>query len=299
MSTYIPYTVRTRVVYSGRGLSASSFENAVFVAHHNLFTERQKAYSSTDTMLEDGFAAGSPAVVWATGVFAGKQAPTNVYIGRAVPDTYSVRVLDTVDVDSVVSVNMKLDGVASTFSYTVTGDELDLEEVANALGALIEADAGITSATADALGVITIVPASLTTPLSFGVNTFTTIYTTTAETPSDIMVAVRAEGDDFAVVCAETHLKAEQAQYASYVNALPALYVYSTSDEDVTKSLTTDDIFSVLQGLQYQYVEGTYNENSDIEFPGCCYWFFLSSITCNQLYNEPSRFSRCNTFCVI
>ena len=267
MSTYIPYTVRTKVLYSGRGLSASSFENAIFVAYHNLYTERQKAYSSTDAMLEDGFAAGSPAVVWATGVFAGKQAPTNVYIGRGEVDEYTVKVSTSVSSGDVVSFNMKLNGVAKTFSYTITGSEADIEEVANALGTVAAADAGITSAVSDVNGFITIVPASTTDLISFGANAYTTIYTTTSETPADTMVAIRNEGDDFAVVCAETHLKAEQALYAAYVNALPALYVYSTADDDVSKSATTDDIFSVVKGLQYQYVEGTFSDEADIEFP--------------------------------
>ena len=277
MSTYIPYTVRTSVTYGGRGLAAASFENAVFVSHHNLYAERVKAFSSVDTMLSAGFAAGSPAVNWATAVFAGRKAPTNIYVGRGAVDAYTVQVDPSVVTDDIIKLNMNLDGTASTFSYTVTGSEADIEEIANALGTLVAADAGITSGVSDGNGLITLVAAAPTTPISFGANAFTTVLVTTSEAPAITMAAIRAENDNFAVVCAEAHDKATQTQYATYVNALPALYVYSTSDVDVYNPVETADIFSVTQGAQYQYVEGTFSERADIEFPeGAVIGAFLS-----------------------
>ena len=267
MATYIPYTTRVSITFAGRAITAASFENALFVATHNVFTERQKSYTSTDEMISDGFASGSPAVKFAEGVFSGKKAPALLYIGRAVPATYTVQVGITAVEDDVLTVNMNLAGTASALSYTVLAADDTPQELGDGLALVIAADAGITSAVSDVNGLITIVPAAPATEISFGAATFTTVYTTTTETPADIMAAVRAEVDSFSTVSAETHIKTDQALYATYAEANDMLFVYSTADADVYNPVITDDVFSVSKGSQYQYTMGMFNELSDIDFP--------------------------------
>ena len=267
MATYFNYTTRVTVNFAGRAIAAADFENALFIGHHNVFTERVKSYTDLDEILADGFASGSPTYNWASGVFSGKKPPALVYVGRAVPAAYTVQVDITAVEDDVLAVNMNLGGTTSTFSYTVLAADDTPQELGDGLAALIAADAGITSALSDANGLITIVPAVPATEISFGSATLTTVYTTTAETPADIMAAVRAEIDNFSAVSAETHLKADQALYATYAEANDMLYVYSTADADTYNPAITDDVFSASKGSQYQYTMGMFNELSDIEFP--------------------------------
>ena len=268
MATYIPYTTRVSITFAGRAITAASFENALFVATHNVFTERQKSYTSTDEMLADGFASGSPAFNFASGVFAGKKAPALLYIGRAVPSALTIQVNVDAAEDDILSVNMNVGGTTASFAYTVLlADVGDAQALGDGLAALIQADAGVTTAISDANGLITIVMAVPATETSFGAALNTTIYTTTAETPADIMAAVRAEVDSFSTVSAETHIKTDQALYATYAEANDMLFVYSTADADVYNPVITDDVFSVSKGSQYQYTMGMFNELSDIDFP--------------------------------
>ncbi len=268
MATVIPFTVKTTVTFGGRAVSQAGFGNALFVSHHNVFTPRFQQYTDTDSMLESGFADGHPAVKWASGVFAGKQAPDFITIGRGAVDAYTIQVNEGAEEDDILSVNMDFNGTASSFAYTVLlADVGDSQALGDGLAALIQADAAITTATSDANGLITVVPASLVTPITFGVALNTTIFTTTSETPSEILTAIRAVMDDYSTVSSESHIKTDQDLYAIYAETADMLYLFSTSDTDTYSPVVTDDVFSIAKGKQYQYTTGVFNEQSDIEFP--------------------------------
>jgi hypothetical protein len=268
MANYLGYTVRTKVVFGGRAIDAASFSNCLFVSHHNVFTERVKAYASADELLDDGFASGSPAHKFATGVFAGKQSPTLLYIGRAATNALTIQVNEDAVEDDVLSVNMNVEGTKASFEYTVlSGDEGDSQALGDGLAALIQADAAVTTAVSDANGLITITMATPSDETSFGAALNTTIYATTAETPEDILAAIRAEIDSFSIVTAESHIKTDQSLYAAYAEGNDMIYLYSTADVDAYDPAKTDDVFSVLKGTQEQYTMGMFNEKSDIQFP--------------------------------
>ena len=266
MATYIPYTVKTTVTFGGRAITTAGFSTALFVANHNIFSARQNLYTSTDEMLADGFASGSPAIKFASAIFSGKQAPDTLYIGRAVPSTYTIQLDSSFEVDDAVTVNLKINKVATTVSYTVL-DTDTLTTVSTKVATLIAGVTGITSASGIASGLITVVPASTTTPFSLGAGEFSTIYTTTTETADDLMAAIRAEVDDFSTVASESHSTATQKLYASYAEQSDMLYVFSTSDVDSIVATEDGDIFSQLQGTQQQYTMGMYNEYADRDFP--------------------------------
>ncbi|MCP4988937.1 MAG: DUF3383 domain-containing protein [Colwellia sp.] len=267
MATFIPWTVRTVVTLEGRQTTSTGFSTPLFLAVHNIGTERQFAVSSTQELLDKGFATGSPAVKFAQGVFAGAQKPSMLRIGRVVPTAYTVQVDTTATEGDVVSVYMNLTGTESSFAYTlVTGDDTG-QEIGDGLAALIQADAGITSATSDANGLITIVPVSATDAITFGIDQNTTVYTTAVESIPTVMSAVRAESEDYAILCSEQHDTTTLDALSTYNEANDSLAVYSSQDPNALIEANSTDVFSVLKAKEFRFTGGMYYSNADRDFP--------------------------------
>lgn len=267
MAAFIPYTVKTTVTLSGRQTTSANFANPLFVSIHNLFTARQVLVTSTADLLDLGFPDGHPAVKFSQGLFAGKQAPSLLRIGRAVPSAYTIQV-DTASVTGdILSVNMSLGGVKSTFSYTVLVTDTTSQLKGTGLATVLAADAGITTAVSDANGLITIVLAAPTTATAFGVGQNTIIYTTTVETIPDIVNVIQDETTDFAMITAEMHDIVSQEALALLNESNDTLYLYSSQDIDLTDVVEVGDVGSKLKAKEYEYTTGFYHTNADVDFP--------------------------------
>lgn len=266
MANFIPFTTRINVLFEGRAVAQESLETPMFLAHHDLFTQRARIFSSTQEILDAGFPTGHPAVRYAEAMFSGQLSASTLVIGRRAPSVYTVQVAATGWVtDDIVSVNASIASVKSTFSYTVQANDT-VQDVGDGLAALLQADAGITTATSDANGLITITPAA-STIVAFGAALFTTIYTTSSETVQDALAAVTQENNNFFFLSAESHVIADQSALAGYAEQNDMLYLYSTQDTDVLNAVNTTNVFHILSGLQYQFTCGVYNEKADIDFP--------------------------------
>lgn len=163
---------------STRPTSTASFSNALFIASHNVFTERSRVYTSANSAISDGFDANSPVVQFLTGCFQGSQKPNNVIVGRRALSTITMSV-DSVSEDEVYQLSVKVGTTVTAISYIATGVDTT-STVATSVAALIDAVTGVGAA---AVGdVITLAPDVLTTPFTVYniTDNFTTSYVANA-----------------------------------------------------------------------------------------------------------------------
>jgi len=64
--------VETIVSLGTAPIEQVGFETPLFVSPTNLFTERVRSYSSLDSIVQDGFAVGSPFYQFANNCFANR-----------------------------------------------------------------------------------------------------------------------------------------------------------------------------------------------------------------------------------
>ncbi|AKJ74522.1 hypothetical protein SP19_31 [Salmonella phage 19] len=79
---YNDKVVDVTVTLGTQPIDTKGFETPLFLAIHNVFPERFRAYTELDQLVDDGFAPGSPAYTFATKAFAGTFRPQYLMIGR-------------------------------------------------------------------------------------------------------------------------------------------------------------------------------------------------------------------------
>lgn len=244
------------------------FETPLFVAIHSVFPERVRTYAEIDQMVEDGFAAGSPAHVFATKAFSGKFPPQYIMIGRQALASTTIDFTDKVNVtpDEPVSVTFTSGSYTAVIIVQVNSASTPTT-IATDLVAAIEADttlADVLTATS-AAGVVTINPKD-DNIFSVGYDAGNYLITnTSSETVSSVLPLIAAETENWYFLSTESHSNASILAAASYATANYKLCVYSTKDTQIPGNEDTS-IGAQLKALQYDNVTGTYDPLADSAF---------------------------------
>lgn len=240
------------------------FETPMFLAIHNNFTERLRFYISTDSMVEDGFAVGSPAYQFATNAFGGNFAPQMVAIGRMSTSGTSVDFTGTTNSEQVV-VNITADGLVKAIKINAVAGNTP-EQIATALAAGITADTDLTGlVTATAAGALVELTSTGKMSVGKGAGNYK-IVNESAETVATVLPAVSAENHNWYFLSHEAHADADIVAAAAYAQANYKLHIYNSQDPDaLAASNVTSSVFDTLKGLGYDSL-GSYDENEDINF---------------------------------
>lgn len=266
-----------------------SFNTPLFVAVHNVFPERARAYISLDAMVADGFAVGSPAHKYASKVFSGNFASNIIVVGRQSWESTEIifRQGMKIDPENPVAFNVKSGSYTKSIALnaTNTGTPVSLAEGLvdainndSVLNKIIEA---VSTGTSDTTVTITATGTAAEGSFSIGVDFGDVILrNTSSETLSEVLPEVEAENSSWYFLSEELHNEASILAAAEYAETNFKLHVYSTAD---TESLVTngDSIANQLKALQYDCSIGMYDPQADEEFPE-------SGIVGAMASNDPS-----------
>lgn len=262
---YQDKVVDVKVELGTQPIDRVGFETPMFLAIHDLWPERIRMYVSTDSMVEDGFAVGSPAYKYATNAFAGNFAPSMVAIGRMSHTDTTVDFTGFVNTETVV-LNITVAGRVKAIRQVVTGGTATPTELAAGLATTITADADIGSivtATATA-GVLKLVS---TDAMSVGKGAGNYKVTNTSdETVATTLPQVMAENNNWYFLSHESHATADVVAAAEYAMSNYRLHVYNSTDVGaIAAPNVTSSVFDTLKSLSYESL-GTYDPNADVDY---------------------------------
>lgn len=271
----MPFRPEVVDVVIGLGTSPieqTGFEIPLFVTPHNIFPERVRNYSTLDSLVQDGFAVGSPAHRFVENCLAGKFAPASVKIGRIAYDSTDIT-FDQADYSGILTVSITVKTDTTSFVKSISTASLAAAttpaDAATAVAAAIEADTDIgalvtAAATTNVVNVEPVVP---TTKVSVGyaMESEYKISNTGTETVAVALPLIADEDNNWYFLSTESHTDLDIKAAAAYAaSATPKkMHVYSTADVDVYNVSLSTDIMSQLKDLAYDTSIGFYNQTSD------------------------------------
>jgi hypothetical protein len=229
----------------------------MFLGDHRRFVERYKSYKSAKEVLADGFSSTDVEYIVATKFFGQELKPTKLAIGRRKANDNAT--LTFAAAVSGTSYSVTVNGVV--LSYTASGIMTAAAvaaafETANSAGFVT---AGVTFNDAANDGTAILAPVVAATPISIVGETSTlTVVNTYSETLTAALAAVEDENSDFFVVMAKSHVKADQLELATAVEAMDRLYFTSSSDANIKNQSAVVDTTSIARALK----DGSYNNTS-------------------------------------
>lgn len=265
---YNDKVVDVTVALGTQPIDTVGFETPLFLAIHNVFPERYRFYTGADQLVDDGFAAGSPAHAYAVKVFAGKFPPQLLMIGR---QAFTNTILDftgqtNTDPDSPVAFNVVSGAYSTSVIIAVTGASTPTS-IATSLAAAMNGDATLTTvltASSNA-GVVTITPkdgGSFSIAKDSG---NVVVSNSTSETVSSVLPQIHTQTDNWYFLSTEQHTNSAILAAAAFAAANYKLHVYSTADE-LVKTEGSNSIANQLKALQYDTSIGIYDPLADSAF---------------------------------
>lgn len=267
-----PEVVDVVVALGTSPIEQVDFSIPLFVTPHNIFTERVRSYSTLDSVVQDGFAVGSPVHRFIENCFAGKFAPQAVKVGR-IAYTDTTVTYNQADYSGILTLNVTVQTSTNKYVKAINTASLSAAttpaDAATAVAAAIEADADIgplVTASA-ATNVVTVAPTLTTTTVSIGyaMESKYKIVNVGSETVAIALPLIADEDNNWYFLSTESHTETDIKAAAAYAaSATPKrMHVYSSADIDITNAAITTDIMSQLKALSYDTSTGFYNETSD------------------------------------
>ncbi len=222
--------------------SAKGFTTPLLAGYHTRWVQRVKAYSSPDEMITDGFALTDKLYKDALALCSQNGRPSTFKIGRR--QTGTTQVIDITPVDLTQGKTNSIKWNDQTFTY-VNGAS---ETVAGVVAGLFAASSGITGGTR----VNNTTKLTITSSTAGKVNSVevsTTMELKDVSTDPGItsdLNAIYAEDPDWYALMLDSTSEAEVNAASAWANAKTVLFLHSSSDTDVTKSIVTTDIASDL-----------------------------------------------------
>lgn len=266
---YNDKVVDVTVALGTQPIDTVGFETPMFLAIHNVFPQRFRAYTELDQLVEDGFAPGSPAHAFATKAFAGTFRPQYLMVGRQgfTGTTVDFTGQTNTDPENPVAINVVTGSYIASVIVAVTGASTP-SSIATSLAASLNADATLTTVlTASATaGVVTITPKT-DGVFSVGADSGNMVVTnTTDETVSAVLPQILTATENWYFLSTEQHTNAAILAAAAFASANYKLHVYSTDDE-LVKTAGSNSIANQLKALQYDTSIGMYDPLADTAFP--------------------------------
>jgi hypothetical protein len=250
------------------GVTQQGFSNVIFVGIHKVFTGRQRLYSSTQALIDDGFTSDSPQVKAATAIFSQNPRPQTMRVGRRQADSI-ILLVDTIadNTDYTVTIN----GTDFTIDSGVGATNLT---IAAALVAEIDGGAEPVDATDNVDGTfyITGTPSTLAFTVTFSSNLVIAGYLS-PESYTDALNAINADGDDWYGLAIESIVQSDVEEVASWTEPQIKLFVSASDDTDILDPGVTTDVASVVQGLSYDRTSILYHslastQDADVAWMG-------------------------------
>lgn len=270
-TTFVDKTIDVTVSLETAPVAQQSFTNALALVPHNLSANTVDSFTSLKSVQDFGAATNSPLYHFASGVFGGKQPISILKVGAMQQNGIEITV-DTIPAEGeVVSIYVKVEGIEKTVSFTVPASATT-STVAAGLAAAIEVAFPTTDSGVTANKITFSSPAQDKISVGWGsTNTATKrphciIKGLTADTPTDVLAQVQTEDSDFFYVLAESHVPSEVEALGTAVNALDAIYLTSTSDENVKNSANSSNIAVTLADKAQSGVCLTYSKVADTYF---------------------------------
>lgn len=268
MAEYQDKVVDVEVSLGTQPIDTVGFETPMFLAVHNNFPERVRFYVSTDGMVADGFAVGSPAYQFATNAFAGNFAPSRVAIGRMALGDSKVDFTGTTNTEQVV-VNLTVNRVIKTVKIAVLPGNTPAQ-IATALAQGITDDADLQGkVTATAAGTVVTIQSAETVSVGKGAGNYK-IVNDSAETVATVLPQVVGENHNWYFLSHEARSDADIVAAAEFAKANYKLHIYNSSDADAYAAENSSaSVFDTLKALSYDSL-GTSDSDSDVSFTEGC-----------------------------
>ncbi|QYC52524.1 putative structural protein 1 [Salmonella phage SSBI34] len=262
---YNDKVVEVEVNLGTQPISTAGFETPMFLAIHNVFPERVRFYISTESMVEDGFAVGSPAHQFATNAFMGNFKPSMIAIGRMAQSAVKVDFTGTTNTERVV-VNLTVNRVVKTVQLTPAPGSTPAA-IATALATAITEDQDLPTITAVANGTSVTITAGEGDVMSVGKGEGN--YKIVSESPETVATSlpqVMAENHDWYFLSTEARSDADIVAAAEFAQANYKLHVFNSSDPDAYAPMNVSaSVFDTLKALSYTSL-GTTDADADVEF---------------------------------
>lgn len=268
MAEYQDKVVDVEVSLGTQPIDTVGFETPMFLAIHNNFPERVRFYVSTDGMVADGFAVGSPAYQFATNAFAGNFAPSRVAIGRMALGDSKVDFTGTTNTEQVV-VNLTVNRVIKTVKIAVLPGHTPAQ-IATALAQGITDDTDLQGkVTATAAGTVVTIQSAEILSVGKGAGNYK-IVNDSAETVATVLPQVVGENHNWYFLSHEARSDADIVAAAEFAKANYKLHIYNSSDADAyAAENSSTSVFDTLKALSYDSL-GTSDADSDVSFTEGC-----------------------------
>lgn len=268
MAEYQDKVVDVEVTLGTQPIDTVGFETPMFLAIHNNFPERLRYYVSTEGLVADGFAVGSPAYQFATNAFAGNFAPQRVGIGRMQAGNTSVDFTGTTNEERVV-VNLTVNGMVKTVQVNVIPGNTP-DQIATALAQGITDDADLQGkVTATAAGAVVTLESTETMSVGKGAGNYK-IVNESPETVATVLPQVLAENHNWYFLSTEARSDADIIAAAEYAKSNYKFHIFNSTDADAYASEnSTASVFDTLKALGYTSL-GTSDADADVSYTEGC-----------------------------
>ena len=262
---YNDKVVEVEVHLGTQPITTAGFATPMFLAIHNAFAERVRFYGSAESLVEDGFAVGSPAHQFVSKALQGNFKPSLIAIGRQAQTDVKVDFTGTVNETRVV-VNLTVNRIVKAVQLALQPAATPAE-VATALAAAITDDQDIPSVNATASGTVVTITYGVSDKLSVGYGEGQyKIVTGSSETVATVLPQVVAENGDWYFLSHEARSDADIVAAAEFAQTNYKLHVYNSSDPDAyAPQNSSASVFDTLKALSYTSL-GTTDADADVEF---------------------------------
>lgn len=237
--------VTIQISSNSRNAAVPGFGIPAVMLYHTVFPEMWREYSDTLSMITDGFAPNSAAVLIATAIFDQDPTLSKIVIGRMNACPSFTQVLTITSSTQGAHVRAKVidsNGTVQQLDYAIGAAETTTT-VATAFELLTEAVTGVASSSSAAAITITPVSADGYKPYFYDLENCG-IHETTADADyDDALTALMAVKNDWYGIVTDTQSPANVAKIAAFALTNKKLYFVSTqadSELDGTGTLGSD-----------------------------------------------------------
>lgn len=265
MATLIDKVIDVTLVFGSAVIETAVFDIALILAAHNVTENTVDVYTSTDAMLQAGFASDSPTYQMASLMFQGVGAPDQIIIGRRQLENYTIT--PTAVASAIYTVTLKHGSVSKAFQFVATSSPT-VTEIATGLQTLINADTTWnTRVTASVTGnslVLTPVEGEAL-DVSVGAN-LVQVRNVSSDILEDITAVADANNTWFWMV-SDSHVPADVMDLAGYAQEHDKIYWTSSQDTSVVNA----EDGNILQELMLSGYRNTgfamWRTDADTTFP--------------------------------
>lgn len=253
-----------------------SFNIPLVVLPHNLSTNRLDVFSSVNSVVEAGAAVNSPVYRFVAGFFNGKFPSSLVKVARANVDEITLTIGSNIpEVGEDVSVNIKVNGVASVVSYTRLVGDGDAAAIATGLaGALTTAFPNDGDNPQFSAVGATIETTIGTHKVSIGWNSLDddgvphiAVLDSTTESLVDVIGLATVVDNDYHFLMAESRAQADVVALGDFGEANDKQYFTGTSDLEVADNADLDNIATVMGDKAQNAVSMMFHTKDQFYFP--------------------------------